>query len=276
MHSKQGLKTTITKYFTSEIEEKMLYPNEELTLLMVISGQIELILLDQYVVLKKGEIYLLNKNEMMSVFPSSKNQVLSVSLNITPEKWLNCRFKQPNPLTISSEKIYQEIVKCLLYKEHPQYLLKLLLRNQIIFIEKTLRVDGSPFTDFIEILEYINKNYIEEHCLEKLVEHFMLDKYTLFQNFRKCTGFSIQIYLREVRLFYSVRLLKKTNAKIMDIALDTGFSSLRAFNKSFKDKFGLPPLSFRKQHKLCQKNSESEFELEQVEQFLERKIDQTT
>ncbi|MGX7127767.1 helix-turn-helix transcriptional regulator [Enterococcus wangshanyuanii] len=249
----------------------MLHLNKELTLLLVVSGQIELILLDQYIVLKKGEIYLLNKNEVMSIFSSTNNQVISVELNLTPEKWMHCQFKQSRPLTISNEKIYQEIIRCVLYKENPQRLMKLLLRNQIVFIENALRDDSSSFKDFSEILEYIHKNYTEECCLEKLTEYFMLDKYTLFQKFRKNTGLTMQIYLREVRLFYSVCLLKETNTKIMDIALDTGFSSLRAFNKSFKEKFGLPPLSFRKQHKLCQKNREREGDFEQIEQFLKRK-----
>ena len=50
----------------------------------------------------------------------------------------------------------------------------------------------------------------------------------------------------EYRINESVYILKNTNKKIIDIALDCGFNSLRTFNRNFKEVYGMTPNEYRK------------------------------
>lgn len=64
-------------------------------------------------------------------------------------------------------------------------------------------------------------------------------------------------YLQTCRLLLSKNLLTETNLSITDIAMASGFGSLRRFNELFKEKYRLSPTKFRKQLENG-KSSESE------------------
>ena len=54
-------------------------------------------------------------------------------------------------------------------------------------------------------------------------------------------------WLAEKRLQYAELLLDTTQKNINEIAYDSGFENVSHFSRVFKEKFGLPPLQYRKQ-----------------------------
>ena len=56
-------------------------------------------------------------------------------------------------------------------------------------------------------------------------------------------------YLIDYKLHYAKNLLKSTDMKIIDIALNAGYSSISQFQTNFRIKYGLTPSEFRKQSK---------------------------
>lgn len=53
-------------------------------------------------------------------------------------------------------------------------------------------------------------------------------------------------FLNIYRLETAIRLLEETDKKITDIALESGFQSVRSFNNSFNLKFGISPREYKR------------------------------
>ena len=67
--------------------------------------------------------------------------------------------------------------------------------------------------------------------------------------FKNATGLTINQFILSNKMDTAKELLLQTNASILDISLDLGFSSFSYFMKLFKSTFGVSPGQFRKQHK---------------------------
>ena len=53
-------------------------------------------------------------------------------------------------------------------------------------------------------------------------------------------------YLNDYRISMAGNLLRSTDKKILEVALDCGFPTLSCFNRQFKKKTGIAPRKFRK------------------------------
>ena len=64
--------------------------------------------------------------------------------------------------------------------------------------------------------------------------------------FKKEMGKSYAEYCNDIRIERALELLKNTDAKIIDIALECGFNHVSYFNRVFKKKYGVSPTEYRK------------------------------
>jgi len=71
--------------------------------------------------------------------------------------------------------------------------------------------------------------------------------------FRDLVGLSLREKQTELRLIRAKELLATTQAKVLDVALDSGYQSQSLFNDLFKRRFGLSPARWREHQK--EKNS---------------------
>ena len=96
--------------------------------------------------------------------------------------------------------------------------------------------------------EYLNKmiQYIEEHLTEK-IEYSELAKivgvseYSLQRIFMFLTNISLAEYIRKRRLSKALEELKKTDIKIIDLAIKYQYESSISFTRAFKNLFGITP-----------------------------------
>lgn len=64
--------------------------------------------------------------------------------------------------------------------------------------------------------------------------------------FKKSTGMTINEYVSLLRLSYAQARLLEEGANILNVAMESGFGSLSAFNKSFRKIAGMCPSDFRR------------------------------
>ncbi|MGV8832060.1 MAG: helix-turn-helix domain-containing protein [Devosia sp.] len=64
--------------------------------------------------------------------------------------------------------------------------------------------------------------------------------------FKKSTGMTLNDYVNLMRLSYAQALLMQDDANVLQVAMDSGFGSLSAFNKSFRKIAGMSPTDFRR------------------------------
>ncbi|SFP12220.1 transcriptional regulator, AraC family [Mesorhizobium sp. NFR06] len=64
--------------------------------------------------------------------------------------------------------------------------------------------------------------------------------------FKKSTGMTLNEYVSLLRLSYAQALLMHEDANVLRVAMESGFGSLSAFNKSFRKLAGMSPSDFRR------------------------------
>jgi AraC-like DNA-binding protein len=93
--------------------------------------------------------------------------------------------------------------------------------------------------------------YIEEHCNEPLTLEYVASKmgYSKFyfsRLFKGNTNMPFQRFVTEARLRKAESLLAENGAKMIDIAMQSGFNSVSTFNRIFKQYKGCAPSEFRR------------------------------
>lgn len=64
--------------------------------------------------------------------------------------------------------------------------------------------------------------------------------------FKRSTGMTLNEYVNLLRLSYAQALLLREDANVLHVAMESGFGSLSAFNKSFRKMAGMSPSDFRR------------------------------
>lgn len=96
-------------------------------------------------------------------------------------------------------------------------------------------------------------DWIEEHlgfgiALPELAAISGFSVWYMQNVFRATTGIAVGRYIRERKLTEAVYRLRNTDRRVLDIALDFGFSSQSHFTTLFKKYFGITPQMCRQDH----------------------------
>lgn len=98
---------------------------------------------------------------------------------------------------------------------------------------------------------YMAQHYREPVSVQTIADAMNLHPKYLMRIFKKQCGTSLWGYLTRLRISHAQRLLITTDMKVLDVALESGFSSIAPFYTSFSvHSRGLRPLEYRRQHQL--------------------------
>lgn len=104
------------------------------------------------------------------------------------------------------------------------------------------------------VVEYINRNYAEAITLDSIASVAGFSKYYFSRLFTKYTGTSFSQYLLRKRIAVAAHLLCSTQLPIVQVSMQSGFSSLSTFNRTFKDVHGCTPTEYRAIYEKAQPN----------------------
>lgn len=123
------------------------------------------------------------------------------------------------------------------YKEEKS-VLDGLTRALVVLIYKHLPVDkrkSNKLRSLLhEILTYIEKNFTSHLTLESVAKHFGYSKYYFSRLFNQLLGCHFEHYVNIVRMQNALYLIKEKEKNLLEAALDSGFSSLSTFYRTFK------------------------------------------
>ena len=88
---------------------------------------------------------------------------------------------------------------------------------------------------------YIIQNFRQNITLEKISKKFGYSPEYFSRLFKKETGLGFYSYLTDIRLNYAKTMLASAPMSVNDICFESGFNSIRSFNRSYKRKFGVAP-----------------------------------
>ncbi|HMP91839.1 MAG TPA: AraC family transcriptional regulator [Phnomibacter sp.] len=101
---------------------------------------------------------------------------------------------------------------------------------------------------FFKLEEALRKDLSHPWTLEEMAAMAGLGTTAFSEKVKSFTGFSPINYLINIRISEAIKLLKKPDINVTDIALDTGFYSSQHFSTTFKKLTGYTPSEFRKLH----------------------------
>lgn len=97
---------------------------------------------------------------------------------------------------------------------------------------------------YLQMADYIKKNFEKQITLDKLENEFNMSKYEISRNFKKYMGTSFIDYLNTIRVEQAKSLITNCDKNLTDIAFSVGFESLTHFERTFKKITKLNPSQF--------------------------------
>lgn len=107
-------------------------------------------------------------------------------------------------------------------------------------------MDNQSFGNISNICDYIASNFREDIDSADIASSVDIHPKYAMSVFKKSTGMTLNEYVNLLRLSYAQALLMQDDAKVLQVAMDSGFGSLSAFNKAFRKIAGTSPSDFRR------------------------------
>lgn len=264
------------KIFTHTLEEFPYHWHEDIEILFVLKGEVEIFIDKEVNILKEGDIFLVNKNEIhyvKSVNYLEKSQLLALQFNSDCLKKYKIDlgdyyFKLDSSKNEEeNHKAYNQIKSLLammmnvvINKEEPHELLIMRhLIDLVIIIINNFNVSNNKKSvainaredRVIDIIKYINENYKDSDLtVAKISEKFYLNSQYISRYFKENTGISIKSFIENVRLNKSLNTLKLTKDRVIDIAHEYGFPDEKAYYRVFKNTIGITPNQYREMNSI--------------------------
>ncbi|KXF75977.1 AraC family transcriptional regulator [Paramesorhizobium deserti] len=136
---------------------------------------------------------------------------------------------------------------------------ELLLRVERMFLEPYSIVSSAtegkrmeddevtaPSIGVVRMCDYIAANFLEDIDAADIARAANLHPKYAMNLFRKSTGMTLIKYLTLLRLSRAQAMLMNCTVNILQVAMESGFGSVSAFNKAFRQVAGMSPSDFRR------------------------------
>lgn len=96
-----------------------------------------------------------------------------------------------------------------------------------------------------KIFSFVEMNYKKDCSLALLAKNTGYDYSYLSRYFRRIVGISFNSYVNHSRLSHACYLMENFNVPIIQCAYESGYTSLRSFNRNFKNYYKITPVEYR-------------------------------
>ena len=93
----------------------------------------------------------------------------------------------------------------------------------------------------IDILEFLNENYMYEFTMEELAHYTGRSLATFKRDFRKISDLTPEKWLVRKRLDVAYAMIKDGGRKVADVCVEVGFKNPSHFSTAFKRRYGVSP-----------------------------------
>lgn len=111
----------------------------------------------------------------------------------------------------------------------------------------SLRPQNKKMGEAIAVItDYVEKNHTKDIGLSDIGTLLGYDYHYVSRYFHSVFKMKFPEFLALYRLETAVNLMEQTDKKIIDIAMESGFQSIRSFNHCFQSHFQMTPTEYRK------------------------------
>lgn len=254
-HSYQNKNLPIIFHIDSRINHKfgMIHWHENIEILFLEKGVGEVFIDERIVHAKKGDIVVINSEEIHSArnideelvyscliidkafcermgFFVDEQHICSLVENEEIHKKINSikkELKEKNDFYIPA--VMSEVIEILtdLYRKY-QFTKREYVKNKNIEMVKS----G---------ISYIKKHFYEQPSVDDIANHAGYSKYYFCRCFKEITGYTVNSYINSVKIEHAKELLTTHNQSVSEVSEICGFSDISYFTKIFKKYTGVLP-----------------------------------
>ncbi|RAP77649.1 AraC family transcriptional regulator [Paenibacillus montanisoli] len=96
------------------------------------------------------------------------------------------------------------------------------------------------------IIHFVETHYYQPLTLQQLSQLCGMSISSFTAKFKETTGLSLLDYKHMVQIRHAAQLLRTSNSKVLDIALEVGFNDVSFFNRMFRKHIGQTPKEYRR------------------------------
>ncbi len=239
------------EYFRKEYGENFSFPvhlHNSFEIITVLSGEMTVEIDNALYPLKQGESVLVFPNQLHSLQSSNSTHMLCIfSPELVSAYYSKIRNKIPEKNTISTDAFLIGALDNLLpdssvtEKKGVLYFLCSQFEKDVKYIDKNKLSDNLLH----KIFDFVEQNFAKDCSLAKLSSDTGYSYSHLSRCFKKSTGISFNSYINQYRISNACYLLNNTDYPIIHCALESGYKSLRSFNRNFIASLGVTPNQYR-------------------------------
>ena len=98
----------------------------------------------------------------------------------------------------------------------------------------------------LRIFSFVENEFDKDCTLSSLAEQIGYDYSYISRFFKKNMGISFNTYVNYYRLSHACYLMENSDMPIIECAMESGYASLRSFNRNFKEYFNVTPAEYRR------------------------------
>ena len=240
------------------------------------SGSTHHVINGEDVILKQGELLILNQNAVQEIYPAGEGDV-AVNFIILPEffdyglKMMETEENQLRDFIVdclrgenhSAGYLYFKVAEVLPMQNLLENLIWTIVNKQpnkrsinqatmgLLFLQLMNHMDKMETDAASEQQKFIIQvlSYVEEHYksgeLTELAEELHFDIYWLSKEIRKRTGKTYTDLVQAKRLSQAAYLLRTTAMNVIDISMAVGYDNISYFHRIFQKKYGMTPRRYR-------------------------------
>ena len=258
-----------------ETEAFPMHWHDEIELIFVRNGELRIFINGEPFDISAGNAAIINSGDCHYTVPSDAECITIIfSLSILSGtsdseriiSELKTRLGRNSKTTLEWKEEDREALHALLEElegiDRSSFAYELLVRSAIFRISALIGDENhNPLSDagarsecskarerLANVFKYIEQHYMEPISLPSAAEASGYVPTYFSRVFKTCTGMTFYDYLTVYRIRKAEIQLVNTNDSVSSIASASGFSSVKTFDRVFKEQIGTSPLKFRKQH----------------------------
>jgi len=263
------------EYKISRLPTGQRFMQTDLVLLYLLSGEMDIRYYEDVICMKKEDILLINSG---AEYEAVRSQEAICGISVFPAAVLSQIMGKKSCILYADSvrdsrhscqdlrDILREMTKEYILRSHQTEaamdsmmlrLLDCLIENHQLRRGNITTGSSSSDSRMYQMMQYIINHIHEEISLTDLASEMYVSASTLSRIFKKNTGVYFADYVMQLRVRSSLGLLVGSDQNLTQIAMNCGFSTSAAFNRSFKKVVGILPSEYRKENMaLAEKEAE--------------------
>jgi len=244
-----------SEYFRKEYGANFNFPvhlHHSFEVIVVTEGEMEITVDEKKFCIGQGEAVLIFPNQLHELKSENSRHMLCI---FSPELVMAYSSKVQKTRPVSNRFVPDEYIISSLDR---------LSENASVFEKKGILytlcaefdrgISYAPYDDpdkdlLHSTFSFVEQNFQGECSLKELADQTGYSYSYVSRCFKKVTGISYHTYVNQYRIRNACYLLSNTDDTVLKCAMESGYTSLRSFNRNFAEMLGVTPMEYRAKQK---------------------------